>query len=70
MMTWGIADFVDQNTGESDGKYTMSLNFPNDEYKTEQTDMLLEKVKQFEDVILDAAVENLSLGLVKRNQEN
>jgi hypothetical protein len=58
MMTWGIADFVDQQTGESDGKYTMSLNFPNDEYKTDQTDMLLDKIKQFEDTILDAAVEN------------
>ena len=61
MMTWGIADFVDQNTGESDGKYTMSLNFPNDEYKTEQTDMLLEKVKQFDkkvDAICDDEGDN------------
>lgn len=58
MMTWGIADYVDQTTGESDGKYTMSLNFPNDEYATDETRMLLEKVKGFEDHILDIAVEN------------
>jgi hypothetical protein len=25
MMTWGISDFVDENTGET--KYSMSLNF-------------------------------------------
>ena len=31
MMTWGIADFVDEK-GESDGKFSMSLNFPNSEY--------------------------------------
>ena len=28
MMTWGINDFIGEN-GESDGKFTMSLNFPN-----------------------------------------
>jgi hypothetical protein len=30
MMTWGISDFIDDK-GESDGKYQISLNFPNDE---------------------------------------
>jgi len=29
MMTWGISDFVDEKTGESDGKFSMSLVFPN-----------------------------------------
>jgi len=58
MMTWGIADYVDSATGESDGKFTMTLNFPGDEYKTENTDILLEKLKSFEDNILDLGVEN------------
>jgi len=58
MMTWGISDYVDQTTGESDGKFTMTLNFPNDEYSTDETTLLLDKVKEFEDNILDLAVEN------------
>ena len=29
MMTWGISDFVNDQ-GESDGKFSMSLSFPND----------------------------------------
>ena len=36
MMTWGIADFVDEK-GESYGKFSMSLNFPNEDYQTEAT---------------------------------
>lgn len=58
MMTWGINDFVDPTSGESDGKYKISLNFPNEEYKTEQTTMFLNKLKEFENQILDAAVNN------------
>jgi len=57
MMTWGISDFVDDK-GESDGKYSISLNFPNDEYRTPATDEFLEKLKQFENQILDDAVQN------------
>ena len=56
MMTWGISDFVVD--GESDGKYSMSLNFPNDEYRNAQTDAFLQKLKDFENVILDEAVKN------------
>ena len=56
MTTWGIADFVDQNTGESDGKYSMSLQFPNAEYSKPSTDMFLEKLKDFETKIIDEAV--------------
>ena len=57
MMTWGISDFVDDK-GESDGKFSISLNFPNDEYRTPATDEFLEKLKQFENQILDDAVHN------------
>jgi len=58
MMTWGIGDFVDEKTGESDGKYSMSLNFPNTDYANASTNQLLEKVKAFETQILNDAVKN------------
>ena len=58
LMTWGISDYVDEKTGESDGKYTLSLNFPNDEYSTPATAKFLEKLKAFENQIIDDAVAN------------
>jgi hypothetical protein len=75
MMTWGISDFVDEKTGESDGKYSMSLVFPNDDYKTPATSTFLDKLKAFENQILDDAVkysdawfgEELSREVVKHN---
>jgi hypothetical protein len=57
LMTWGIADFVDDK-GESDGKFSMSLNFPNGEYSTAATNSFLQKLKDFENQILDDAVVN------------
>jgi hypothetical protein len=60
MMTWGIADFVDEK-GESDGKFSISLNFPNDEYATPATTTFLEKLKAFENQVLDDAVANSEL---------
>lgn len=58
MYTWGISDYVDDKTGESDGRFTMTLNFPNEDYATADTNALLEKFKEFENVVLDMAVEN------------
>jgi hypothetical protein len=55
-MTWGVADFVDEKTGESDGKFSMTLNFPNAEYSNASTNEFLAKVKSFENQILDDAV--------------
>ena len=60
LMTWGIADFVDEK-GESDGKYSISLNFPNSEYATPTTNNFLQKLKDFENQILDDAVTNSDL---------
>jgi hypothetical protein len=60
LMTWGISDFVDEK-GESDGKFSISLNFPNDEYKTAGTDAFLQKLKDFEKQILEDAVKNSEL---------
>ena len=58
MMTWGVTDFVDEKTGESDGKFTISLNFPNADFATPATTEFLEKVKEFESQILQDAVTN------------
>ena len=55
MMTWGPADYVDEK-GESDGKFSMTLNFPNEEYRNKDTDELLQKLKDFENYVLDEAV--------------
>jgi len=60
MMTWGIADFVDEK-GESDDKFSISLNFPNDEYATPATTTFLQKLKAFENQVLDDAVTNSEL---------
>ena len=57
MMTWGISDFIDEK-GESDGKFSMSLNFPNSDYGSAQTEEFLSKLKDFESQILDDAVRN------------
>ena len=58
LMTWGISDFLDEKTGESDGKYSMTLNFPNEEYANNSTREFLQKLKDFENTILDAAVKH------------
>jgi hypothetical protein len=58
MMTWGIADFVDEKTGESDGKFSMSLNFPNSDYSTPAAEEFLTKLKNFDKQIIDDAVKN------------
>jgi len=60
LMTWGVADFVDEK-GESDGKFSMSLNFPNNEYANPATNTFLQKLKDFENQILDDAVTNSEL---------
>ena len=58
LMTWGITDFTDEKTGESDGKFSMSLNFPNAEYATNETNLALQKLKDFEEKLLNDAVAN------------
>lgn len=50
MLTWGASDYVDQN-GQGNGKYEMSLQFPNEEYQNDDTDLFLKNMKDFEDKI-------------------
>jgi hypothetical protein len=61
LMTWGITDFVDEKTGESDGKYSLSLQFPNEEYSNKSVREFLQKLKDFEIQILNDAVANSEL---------
>lgn len=58
MMTWGISDYTDEKTGESDGKFTISLNFPNDDFATPETNLALQKLKEFEELLITDAVKN------------
>ena len=58
MMTWGISDYTDEKTGESDGKFSISLIFPNPGHEKPSTDEFLAKLKVFENQILDDAVKN------------
>jgi len=57
MMTWGISDYVDEK-GESDGKYTISLQFPKDAESNNDIRTALTKLKEFEKKIIDDAVTN------------
>ena len=59
MRTWGISDYDDGSGG--DGKFTMTLNFPTEDYRKPSTDAFLEKIKDFENTILDQAVKNSEL---------
>ena len=61
LMTWGISDFLDEKSGESDGKFSISLQFPNEEYRNDSTDKFLAKLQAFENQILDDAVKNSEL---------
>ena len=60
LMTWGIADFINED-GNSDGKFNISLNFPNEEYRNKATDEFLAKLKDFEEILLEEAVKHSEL---------
>ena len=46
MLTWGVNEFVDDATGRK--SYDMSLQFPKDEYKTDETSAFLANLIAFE----------------------
>ena len=48
MLTWGASDYVDEKTGEGNGKYELALQFPSDEYKNADTNAFLENIQEFE----------------------
>ena len=55
-LSWGIGEYVDPKTGESDGKFKVSIDFR--EPQNEQTAMFIEKFKAFEERIMQDAVKN------------
>lgn len=56
MLTWGAQQFVDDKTGKV--SYSMSLQFPGDDYKTDATDKMLKAIIDFEKKIKDDAIKN------------
>lgn len=60
MKTWGIKDFVNEE-GVSDGKFKLELQFPSEQYNTPEAEMLLVKLKEFEQKVIDDAVLNSEL---------
>lgn len=60
MSTWGMSDYVNE-AGESDGKFSMTLRFPNPDYETSGTKEFLKKMKDFEALVIEDAVKNSEL---------
>ena len=58
MLTWGCQDYVDKDTGVSDGKYSVQLQFPRDGDATADSKKFLEKMKAFEQQIIEDGVKN------------
>jgi hypothetical protein len=58
MLTWGASDYVDKSSGQGNGKFEMSLQFPNEDYKNEEASLFLDNLKKFEDKIKNDALAN------------
>jgi hypothetical protein len=61
LTTWGISDYLDEKTQEGDGKFSISLQFPNEDNRNDATDAFLAKLQIFEKQILNDAVKNSEL---------
>jgi hypothetical protein len=51
LLTWGASDFKKDGEEVGNGRFELSLQFPNEEYKTDDTDAFLKNMKAFEDKI-------------------
>lgn len=61
MMTWGISEGVDPNTNLPDGKYSVTLQFPSDEYSdtnTPDANKFLEGMKRIENAVHEYMLKN------------
>jgi len=58
MLTWGASDYVDKSSGQGNGKFEMSLQFPNEDYNNEEASTFLENLKKFEQKIKSDAFAN------------
>ena len=71
MLTWGASDFVDPQSGKGNGKYEMSLQFPSEDYKTEDATLFLKNMIELENKIKTDALTYSKewFGKVHRNSE-
>jgi len=71
MLTWGASDFVDPKTGEGNGKFEMTLQFPTDEFNNDELRAFLENMKAFENKIkADALIHSKNwFGKVHKSSE-
>ena len=56
MLTWGINEYKDEVSGKV--SYDMSLQFPNEEYNTPELTDFLKNMREFEDMVKQAAIKN------------
>ena len=56
MLTWGVNEWTDEKSGRK--SYDMALQFPNEEYVTQNTTQFLENMKALEEHIKTMAVQN------------
>lgn len=59
MLTWGVQKRVDENSGRV--SFSMSLQFPKDDYSTPETRAFLENIEAFEEEICSSAIKNSKL---------
>ena len=71
MLSFGIGDYVDKNTGVGNGRFELSQLFPNADYKSAETDSFLENLKIFEAKIKADALLNSKewFGKLHRNAD-
>lgn len=65
MLTWGINKNVNEDSGKVD--YSLSLQFPNEEYANPNTTKFLEKMKALEEKFIDDIVANSKEWLGKKS---
>ena len=56
MSCWGIEDYTDRDTGESDGKFKIKLHFRDE--GSDESKEALEKLQAFENQVINDAVAN------------
>ena len=56
MLTWGASDYKAEGEEKGNGKFELSLQFPNDEYATDDTNAFLENMKNLEAKIKSEAL--------------
>tara|TARA_Y100000389_G_scaffold205099_1_gene263141 strand:+ start:23973 stop:24887 length:915 start_codon:yes stop_codon:yes gene_type:complete len=56
LLTWGASEFVDEQSGRK--QYNMSIQFPNQEYESQESKQFLESMKSFQQKIKDDAIVN------------